>query len=141
MRDAEVRADEDDAVGLLEVLVGGRRGVEPERLLVGDDGRGHALPGVAVAVDHAHAELRHRAEQRHLLAGDLAGAQEGDRLVAVLGLDRLEPLGHRRQRGLPVDRPPGAVGVAEQGGGRAVAASRTVSASHPLGQAMPRFTG
>ena len=80
----EVRADQDDAVRLLEVLIRVRRGVEPERLLVGDDGRGHALAGVAVAVDHPHAELRDRAEQRHLLGRDLARAQEGDRLGAVL---------------------------------------------------------
>ena len=72
MGDAQVRADQDDAVGLLEVLVGVRRGVEAERLLVGDDRRGHALPRVAVAVDHAHAELRQGPEQGHLLGGDLA---------------------------------------------------------------------
>ena len=38
----------------------------------------------------------------------------------MLRLDRLEPAGHRRQRGLPVDRPPLAVGVAQQRDGRAV---------------------
>ena len=59
--DAEVRADQDDAVRLLEVLIGVRRGVEPERLLVGHDRRRHALAGVAVAVDHPHAELGQRA--------------------------------------------------------------------------------
>ena len=33
---------------------------------------------------HAHAELRERAEERHLLGRDLAGAEERDRLGAVL---------------------------------------------------------
>ena len=60
--DAWVRADQDDAVGFLEVLIGVRRGVEPERLLVGHDRRGHALAGVAVAVHHPHAEFRDRPE-------------------------------------------------------------------------------
>ena len=77
-------ADEHDDVRLLEVVVGVRRRVEAERLLVGDDRRGHALARVAVAVHHPHAELGQRAEQRHLLGGDLAGAQEGDRLGPVL---------------------------------------------------------
>ena len=39
MGDAQVRADEHDHVGLLEVGVGVRRRVEAERLLVGDDRR------------------------------------------------------------------------------------------------------
>ena len=86
---AEVGADEDDHVGRLEVGVGVGRRVEPERLLVGDDGRRHALAGVAVAVLGAHAELGQRAEQRHLLGRDLAGRDERDRVGAVLGLDRL----------------------------------------------------
>ncbi len=76
--DAWVGADQEDAVGFLQVLVGVRRRIKPEALLVGDDGRGHALPRVPVAVDHAHPELRERAEQGHLLGGDLPGAEEGD---------------------------------------------------------------
>ena len=61
MGDAEVAPTSTMHVGLLEVGVGVGRGVEAERLLVGDDGGGHALPRVAVAVDHAHAELGERA--------------------------------------------------------------------------------
>ena len=56
--DAGVRPDQDDTVGLFKILVRVWWGVESERLLVGHDRRGHALPGVAVAVDHPHAELR-----------------------------------------------------------------------------------
>ena len=84
MGDAQIAADEHDDVRLFEVGVRVRRRVEAERLLVGDDGRGHALPRVAVAVQHAHAELGERAEQGHFLGDDLAGAQEGDRVRAVL---------------------------------------------------------
>ena len=91
--DAEVRADQHDDVGLLEVRVGVRRRVEAEGLLVGRDRGGHALAGVAVAVDHAHAELGQRAQQRHLLGDDLAGAQQGHDVGAVLVLDRLEARG------------------------------------------------
>ena len=110
--DARVRPDQDDAVRFFEVLIRVGRGVEPERLLVGDDRRGHALAGVAVAVDHAHAEFRDGPEQGHLLGRDLARAQEGDRLVAVLRLDRPEPRGHRRHRLVPVDLPAAAVDLA-----------------------------
>lgn len=120
MGDAEVRADEDKAVRLFEVLICVRRSVEAERLLVSNNGRGHALPGVAVAVDHAHAELGQRAEQRHLFGRDLARTEERDRVRAMLGLDRLDPADHRLQRGLPVDRRLCAVGVLEQGDDRAV---------------------
>ena len=57
MGDAEVGPDEHDDIGFFKVLVGVRRRVEAEGLLVGDDGCGHALTRVAVAVQHAHAEL------------------------------------------------------------------------------------
>ncbi len=47
-------------------------------------GGGHALPGVAVAVDHAHSELAEGPEEGHLLLRDLPRAQEGRRLATVL---------------------------------------------------------
>ena len=101
---AEVRSDEHDHVRLLEVGVGVRRRVEAEGLLVGDDRRGHALAGVAVAVDHAHAELRKRAEHCHLLGRDLAGGDERHGLGPVTLLDGLEAFGQRGRSGGPVDR-------------------------------------
>ena len=100
--------------------VGVRRRVEAERLLVGDDRGGHALPRVAVAVDHAHAELGQRAQQRHLLGGDLAGAEKRDRLRAVLGLNLLHPSDERLHGGVPIDRLPRAPRVSQQRRGRAV---------------------
>ena len=74
MGDTEVRSDEDDDVGLLEVCIGVRRCIESERLLVGDDRGGHALAGIAVSVEKAHPELGKRAEESHFLRGDLTGA-------------------------------------------------------------------
>ena len=121
VRDARVRADEHDDVRLLEVAVGVGRRVEPERLLVGDDRRRHALPRVPVAVQHAHTELGEGAEQGQLLGGHLAGAEERQRPGPVAGLDRLEPLDHRPQGRVPAHRPPGGVaGLAQERGGGAV---------------------
>ena len=97
VRDARVGTDEDDDVRLFEVPVGVGRRVEPERLLVGDHRRRHALPGVPIAVQHAHAQLSEGAEQGHLLGRQLPGAEERQRPRSVPGLDRLEPLDHRSQ--------------------------------------------
>ena len=92
---------------------------------------------------HAHAELGERAEQRHLLGGDLAGGQERDRLGR-----RARPgwPGTRSQNVVERRRPsrPGrswpwasrSSGVVARS-----AAASGVSASQPFGQAMPRFTG
>ena len=90
MGNADVRPDQDDAVRFLEVLIGVRRGVETKRLLVGHDGRRHALAGIAVAVNDSHAELGEGPEQRHLLGRDLARAHEGDGVGAVGRLDGSE---------------------------------------------------
>ena len=57
MSDGGVGTDEDEGVGFFEVGVGVRGGVEAEGLFVGNDGGGHALAGVAVAVFDAHSEL------------------------------------------------------------------------------------
>ena len=57
VRNAEVGSDQHDHVGFFEIGVGIGRGVEAERLFVGGDGGGHALAGIAVAMDHPHAEL------------------------------------------------------------------------------------
>ena len=125
-----------------EILVGVRRGVESERLFVGHDGRGHALPCIAVAVNDSHAELGERSEQGHFLGGDLARAQEGDGSIAVDRLDISQLRGHGRQRGVPVHPRQLAIRAPQSSGALARSgASRTLKASQPLGQAMPRFTG
>src|SRR5438445_708905 len=57
VRDARVCADEHQHVALLKIRVGERRRVKPERFLVGDVRRGHALARVAVAMQPAYAEF------------------------------------------------------------------------------------
>ena len=110
----EIAADEHDDVGLFEVGVRVRRRIESERLLVRNDGGGHALPRVAVAVQHAHAELGECAEQRHFLGDDLTRAQKGDGMWAVLCLDRLHAIDERAERRVPVDGLQLAGGVSQQ---------------------------
>jgi hypothetical protein len=102
MRDAQVRADQQDHVGLLEIGVAVGRRVEAEALLVRDDGGGHALARVAVAVQHPHAELREAAEQRQLLARKLAGAEKRRRLGAMPRADRAHAVDERARRRVPV---------------------------------------
>ena len=69
--------------------------------------------------------------------------EERDRLRAVLGLDRLErACTNVDERGLPVDGFELAARVAQQRRAwRGRARASGVSASQPLGQAMPRLTG
>ena len=95
MGDAQVAAHEHDHVRLFKVGIGVGRGIESEGLFVSDDGGGHALPGVAVAVQHAHAEFGQRPKKRHFFRRDLPGAEEGDRFLAMLGLDLLEAIDER----------------------------------------------
>ena len=121
--DAQVGADEDDDVGLLEVGVGVRRRVEAEGLFVGNDRGGHALAGVAVAVHHPHAELCQRSKQRHLLGRYLPGRQEGHRFRAVPVDDGAESLDERGRRRLPANRSQPAAGVAPQRGDSSIGSS------------------
>ena len=67
MSDAEIRTDQDDHIRLLEIGVGVRRRVEPEGFLVGRNRSGHALAGIAIAVDHPHAELSRALRGRRVL--------------------------------------------------------------------------
>lgn len=55
--DGEVRPDEDNDIRFFEVGVGVGWGIEAEGLLISDDGGGHALAGVAIAMFQTHAEL------------------------------------------------------------------------------------
>src|SRR6185312_11405551 len=66
--------------------------------------RGHALPRVAVAVHHAHAEFGERAEERHLLGHDLSRRQKGDAGGAVALLNGAHAPHEHAERALPRDR-------------------------------------
>ena len=77
----DVRADQQDDVGGVEVLVGARRTIAAERPLVtGHRGR-HAQRGVAVVVRRADAELHQLAERVELLGDELPGADDADGLA------------------------------------------------------------
>ena len=138
-----IRADEDQRVAFLEIRIGERRRVEAERLFVGDVRGRHALPRIGVDVQHAHAELRERAEQRHLLHHDLPRAREttiADGPCSLLNALKFSvnapvraPRKPARVRPVAASRSSGVVA-------RSVAASG-VSASQPFGHAMPRLTG
>ena len=91
--DGEVGPYQDDDVGEFEVCVGVRWGIEAEGLLVCDDGGGHALAGVTVAVLDAHAEFGEGAEKGHFFGCDLAGGDEGDGFGAVRILDFFKAVG------------------------------------------------
>ena len=102
--DAKIRTDEDDDITFLEVCVGGWRGIEAEGLLVGGGGGGHALAGIRIAMEEAHAKLEKTAKEGHFLEGDLASGEEGDGFVAMCGTDGLEALGEGGESGGPISR-------------------------------------
>ncbi len=137
MRDARIRADKDQHIGLFKILVRVRRRVEPERLLVGRRRRGHALARVAVAMKDAHAKLGQSAQERQFLGADLAGAEPGNRVGAEFILDGFEAQRKDLERGVPIDRLEVAVRIAQVRRRRAVGRAErgerlpTFRASHP----------
>ena len=99
----DVRADQQNDVGALEILIGARRPVAPERPFVALDRRGHAQRRVAVVVGRADTELYQLAHRVELFGHQLAGADHADRAGAVSGLNVPEARGHRRERLVPAD--------------------------------------
>jgi len=81
--DTKIRTNKDKHIGYLEILVGIRRRIKPERLFVSCSGACHALACVAVAMQDPHAELCQGAQEREFLGADLAGAEPRNRFVAV----------------------------------------------------------
>ena len=104
MGNARIRTDEDQRIALLEVSVSEWWSIEAEGLFVGDVRGGHALAGVAVAVQTTHAEFEQCSEEGHFLHGNLAGAEKRDRMRAVGSLDSLKLSGKGGECGGPVDR-------------------------------------
>ena len=91
-----------------------------ERGLIGDDGGGHALAGVAIAVFDAHPEFGEGAEEGHFFGGDLAGGNEGDGVLSVGGLDFFEFVGKDLAGEIPGDFASGFIDeFLEEGGGGA----------------------
>jgi hypothetical protein len=75
-------------------------------------------------MDHAHAELRQRAQERELFGRQLAGAEERDRLRTVLVLDGAKARHERVERFGPRDWLLCAVFAAQERRGRAVIARK-----------------
>ena len=101
--DARIGTHEDQAIALFKIVVSVRWCVEAKRLFVSGDGRGHALSRISIAMFDAHAKFAQGTEQGHLFAGDLSGAQEGYRVVAMFGLNGFEAIAECCQRRIPRD--------------------------------------
>ena len=97
----DVRADQEDDIGALEIFVGAGRAVAAERALVAGDRRGHAQRGVAVVVARADPELHQLAERVELLGDELAGADDADGVAPVPRLHVAKRPGHRVERVRP----------------------------------------
>src|ERR1043166_8249395 len=112
--DAKMRTDQDDDIGLFKISVSVRRRVKPEGFLVGRRGCGHALAGVAVAMDDTHTELGKGAQKSQFFSHDLAGTQPCHRRGSVMLLNGLEASNKFTQGLAPADGPPASVGIPQQ---------------------------
>ncbi len=93
-----VRADDEEDVGMLEVLIRAGRAVRAQRQLVAAARARHAQPGVGLDVPGAHKPLGELVRQVLGLQGHLTGDVEGEGVRAVLVDDLAQP------RGGPLDR-------------------------------------
>src|SRR6185369_9852749 len=84
MAPRQVRTDEHDEIGKIEILVTARNDVFAERPLVADDRRRHAKPRVRVDVGRADESLHQLVEDVVVLGQELPGYVESDRVRAVL---------------------------------------------------------
>ena len=58
MSNAQIGTDQNNGVGLFEIVVRVRWSIKAERLFVGNHGGCHTLASVSIAVLHTHAEFR-----------------------------------------------------------------------------------
>jgi hypothetical protein len=141
MSNARIGADENEDVALFEISIGKWRGIETERFLVSNMGSGHALAGIAVAMQAAHTEFEEASEQSHFFGADLAGAEESDAVWSVLFLDGLHALAEFGHRPMPIDRPQLAGSVAQEGRGAAVGCTEWRERFPPFGTRHPEIDG
>ena len=137
----DVRADQQDDVGALEVFVRAGRAVAAERQLVAGDRGRHAERRVAVVVARAEAELRELAERVELLGDELSGADDPDGVVAVLPLDAAKLRGHRADRLIPAHALQPAVAAQQRIAARACRRESFRARTGPSGTAVPALTG
>ena len=84
MGEGRIGADDEDAVGVVDVLVAARRRIGAQRLLVAGHRAAHAQARVAVDVVGADQALGELVEDVVVLGQQLAGDVEADRVRAVL---------------------------------------------------------
>ena len=99
----EVAADEDNEVGLLEILVDAGDDVGAERADMAGDGGRHAKAGIRVDVGRAEEALHQLVGDVVILGKTLAGNIEGHAIRAVLGDGRAECVGDAAERVIPTD--------------------------------------
>ena len=101
VRFGHVAADDQDHVGVLNVVVAARRSVAAEAGAVAGHGGGHAQPAVGVGVVGVQSALEELADEVRGLGVELAAAVEGDRIGAVGVQDVGETFGGVAQGGVP----------------------------------------
>src|SRR4029079_16429956 len=97
--------------------------------------RGHALARVAITMQKPHAKFGKTAKQGHLLGGNLAGTQNGDRVRSVPPLSSLEALAERLELFVPHRGPQTPASVFEQRRRRPVIRFQHAQGLPPLGTA------
>src|SRR5258708_4768271 len=103
VREGGVRARDEKAVGVIEVLVAIRRRVDTERGGVAGHGRGHAQARIGVDIGRTEKALRELVEDVIVLGEELAGYVEGDRVGAMLANRGEKASGDMIERLVPRD--------------------------------------
>ena len=93
MRLDHVRADDEDQVGMIDVVVAGGRAVGAEAGHVSQRGRGHAEPAIGIGVVRAQEAFEQLDREVGRLAVELAAAVESDGVGTVAAHDVEQPLG------------------------------------------------
>ena len=107
----EVRSDEDDEVGLLQILVAAGHHVGAESTAVAGDRRRHAQARIGVDIGRADEALHQLVGDVVVLGEQLAGNVEGDRVRPVLGDRTSETAGDRVEGHVPADAPAADLGM------------------------------
>ena len=101
MRPGRVRAGDEHAVRLLEIVIAGGRRVGAQALLVAHHGGRHAQARIAVDVVGADQAARQLVERVIVLGQQLAGDVETDRVRPVFGADGRQLVGDARVGRVP----------------------------------------
>ncbi len=123
-----IRADEDEEVGRVEVLIGAGHGVGAEGAAVAGHRGRHAQPRIGVDIGRADEAFHQLVGDVVVLGEELAGEIEGDGVRPVAIDDALEAVGDPVERDRPVDAREASVRPAAAWDG---AAAPTVRASRP----------